>query len=475
MQICPVEGDMCEIMLEDIDQVENDSMTSSAIALAKRMEFAAEELSMRKIRPSTVRNFQDSKGTLRKVISEIFEDAEKEAEERTHPTTRSNWLCRRAQDLVEWNWFEVAIGLIIFINMLTIGIEAQLSLTGGVPTWVTDAERVFLFIYTLELLLRLMAEGWCIFCSVWFLLDFFLVGVGLVATVATFEGIEKILVVRGLRLLRLVRALRMFKHCKVVWHLVYALLSAGQTVMSATGLIAFTLYIFACVAVEIITKDTDLQADPVTSEIIARYFSDLPTSGLTLMQFVTLDSIAVVYSPLIKKKPFLGVYFAGILIFVSIGLMNLITAVIIEGAMDISAEKRDEERTEMKSLIKNSLPGLLDTFAALDVDHSGCISRAELQTVHGAVELIPHAVLKKLPIDDAVDLFELLDVDESNLLTQTEFVEGLLNIALLDTPIWTLQTLKLLRKISHATENQARPQSDLNGSSDPCVSTKSRL
>ena len=36
--------------------------------------------------------------------------------------------------------------------------------------------------------------------------------------------------------------------------MVYALLSAGRTVMSATALISFTLYIFACVAVEIITK-----------------------------------------------------------------------------------------------------------------------------------------------------------------------------------------------------------------------------
>ena len=40
-----------------------------------------------------------------------------------------------------------------------------------------------------------------------------------------------------------------------VWRLVYALLASGNTVISATALITFTLYIFACVGVEIITKE----------------------------------------------------------------------------------------------------------------------------------------------------------------------------------------------------------------------------
>ena len=35
------------------------------------------------------------------------------------------------------------------------------------------------------------------------------------------------------------------------------------------------------------------------------------------------------------------------------------------------------------------------------------------------------------------DLFELLDVDGGGSLTQAEFVEGLLNLVLLDVPIWS--------------------------------------
>lgn len=61
------------------------------------------------------------------------------------------------------------------------------------------------------------------------------------------SGSEKLLVVRGLRLFRLMRALRMLSHFKIVWRLVYGLLTAVQTIISMTMLIAVSLFIFACV------------------------------------------------------------------------------------------------------------------------------------------------------------------------------------------------------------------------------------
>ncbi|CAE7882617.1 Scn11a [Symbiodinium sp. KB8] len=469
----PADGDLCDIFLEDVDRVEGDSQDRQNVLEVPDLEFAPEDtatggpavqngISFKKLRISTVQNFKTAPGPLRKVINEILEDAMEAAEEKREnqkKKAKRPWPCEVAERLLASKWFEIVTGIIIFVNMLTIGIEAQLSLSRtGVPEWVETMEKAFLFIYTLELLARVMAGGFRAFWNAWFLLDFFLVAVGVLAIMLrwlgpdsplSIDGFEKILVFRALRLLRLVRALRMFEHFKVVWHLVYALLSAGRTVLSATALIAFTLYIFACVAVEIITKDVVILENDETYEIVQTYFSSLPRASLTLLQFVTLDSIAAVYSPLIMTRPYLGAYFASILIFVSIGLMNLITAVIIEGAMESSKEKREEERMEMKEKIRQSLPGLLDMFFSLDTERTGRIHRDQLQ--NNALQHLPQALLDNLPIDDVVDLFDILDVDENNYLTQAEFVEGLLNMALLDTPLWNVQALKLLSKIAHVT------------------------
>ena len=76
---------------------------------------------------------------------------------------------------------------------------------------------------------------------------------------------------------------------------------------------------------QVISKDADLRMKQ--PELIEEFFVDLGTSMLTLLQFVTLDSLATVYFPLIVERPILLFYFMPMLIFVSIGLMNLITAV----------------------------------------------------------------------------------------------------------------------------------------------------
>lgn len=104
-----------------------------------------------------------------------------------------------------------------------------MSLLQQDTTWATEIERAFLTLYTIELLLRLAAGGPPMFRSGWFLLDLFLVVIGLLALVVVplleasaslQETWMQLLIVRGLRLLRLARVLRTIKRFKVVWRLV---------------------------------------------------------------------------------------------------------------------------------------------------------------------------------------------------------------------------------------------------------------
>ena len=337
------------------------------------------------------------------------------------------------------------------------------------PSLMTWSEAFWLYIpstlgkrgsieFLQELILRLVAGGWQIFCSGWFLLDFVLVFVGVVALVIVpvladsdlpdndvTGGLEKLLILRGLRLLRLVRALRMISYFKVMWRLVYSLLTAGATMLSTTALLTLALFISGCVAVEVITKDEALKSHPVTGPIVEKYFANLFTSILTLLQFVTLDSIAAVYFPLIVENPALILFFLPILLVVSIGLMNLVTAVLVENALENAAQEAELERLQLKQKVKNALPAMIEIFKVLDKDHSGFISREEIE--HVPLDILPPKLLESISIPSMADLFELLDVDGTGSLlaqkttpkalqprlTQGEFVEGLLNLVLLAT------------------------------------------
>lgn len=259
---------------------------------------------------STVERFQgpDKKGgPLKKIVAELRE--EQEARERKKEE-KGFWrkLQRNVSELVLSRWFEYVTGLVILLNMVTIGIEVELSAHGTSESWAVDAERVFLALYTIEITLRIIGLGTKNLTILWFYLDFFLVAIGLLARVAVpvfglgdLAGFEKLLLVRCLRLLRLVRALRMISHFKVMWRLVYSLLTAGQTLLSTAVLTLLALFIFGCVALEFITKDLALKEHPETGPIVQDYFDTLPMAILTLTQFVTLDSVAQIYYPLIVQ------------------------------------------------------------------------------------------------------------------------------------------------------------------------------
>lgn len=118
----------------------------------------------------------------------------------------------------------------------------------------------------------------------------------------------------------------MVNHFKIMWRLVYGLLTAAETILATSALILVFMFVFSCVAVEVISKDKRLAGLEDTGFIISEYFGNLGKTVMTLMQFVTMDSLATIYFPLIVEEPLLLCFFLPILIFVSIGLMNLVTA-----------------------------------------------------------------------------------------------------------------------------------------------------
>merc|ERR1740129_2222175 len=104
--------------------------------------------------------------------------------------------------------------------------------------------------------------------------------------------------------------------------------------------LALIVYGFACVGAELIAQNPNLMSDPNTSDILETNFRSISVIMLTLMQFTTSD-MTPIYFPLITSDPWLAIYFGIGFLIISILLMNLVTASLVNNAIDQG--KADQE------------------------------------------------------------------------------------------------------------------------------------
>merc|ERR1712232_615521 len=104
--------------------------------------------------------------------------------------------------------------------------------------------------------------------------------------------------------------------------------------------------------------------------VVEENFGTLFRTVLTLLQGFTLDSAGSIYRPLVLEAPLLSFYFLAFILLVSIALMNLVTALMLESAMDSSKEDRDVIQKMKKAEKLGKIQELRGIFQTMDADKS---------------------------------------------------------------------------------------------------------
>merc|ERR1712194_951121 len=120
--------------------------------------------------------------------------------------------------------------------------------------------------------------------------------------------------------------------------------------------------------------------------------------------------IGQIYRPLVSKQWFLVLYFGGIIVVVPIVLMNLVTAVIVNGAMEQAEQDKVSLAVKESQYEKRMVRKLRQIFLNLDCDGSGMVSLQEIEQI----SLEDQQELNLLAqISDPAEIFCALDVDAS--------------------------------------------------------------
>lgn len=352
--------------------------------------------------------------------------------------------------------FEYASGAVVATNAALVGWQVSRRGTGeDLSVAGPRLEQIFLVFYATELAVRFTVEGRALLSQTVVQFDVAFVFLGAALAVSplfgdqAYEYLEVLrvaLILRIFRLYRLLRALRLFPQFRLLWKLVQGLMDSMTTVLSTMPLLMITAYVFGCIGVEIIANNEALRdhPDPLIQELVHDNFSRLSWAMLTLVQFVTLDDTSQIYAPLVRERWWLFLYFLPILLIVSIALVNLVTAVLVEACLALSRTDQEMERAHRQQMLKKLVPDIRRAFHQIDDDNSGTITQDEIMN---AADHLPTSLAEIVKPGEVLEFFEALDVDGSGELEENEFVDGVVNLAMSDLPMATHQTLKLLRVI----------------------------
>jgi voltage-gated sodium channel len=350
--------------------------------------------------------------------------------------------------------FDMAIGVVIVINSLTIGAEIQTELMNRSTLLYAILEYVYTFIYTVELGLRFFVYGAACLVSDWVKFDFFLVvisffglfGEPIMKFLADGDGASNalgaIMILKIFRFARLLRAVRLVSAFRELWALVRGLLASVKLMFHALSLLCMICYVYSCLGCELITKEKE-GYDELGQDIIDQFFPNMFVFMLTLIQLITFDSAGAIYAEIIKTRPMMALFFVSFFIFVSIALMNLVTAIIVEGSFAQTKEDQEVQQMVRTEMMKKRLPRLLEVFKTLDHDGSGDIS---LEEVKAAPDFVKQELNKIIIADDLEELYQILDEGGDDSVGVDEFFDGIMRIG---SGRIDMNTLRIQKQLNH--------------------------
>ncbi|CAK9089653.1 unnamed protein product [Durusdinium trenchii] len=387
-------------------------------------------------------------------------------------------LDKQRQAMHGWissSFFDSFIGFIILINAVIIGFEAEVSTQipfgcdescqcgdagrqsecFAMPEWLQAVDYVFAGIYIAEFGLRLYTYGIAVLRSNWVKFDLFLIlssmldiALKQVATVS--EVLTQILLVRILRLARLARAVRLMVQFRVLWQLVQGLLHSVSTLLWTFLMVMILVYGFAIVGIETIHVDLTLPLEHPYNVAVMQNFDRFSDAMLTLFQCFTLDSAGEVYRPLITHNPVLIAYFMTVILVMAVSLMNLVTAIMVNSALDQASEDKDVKRAYEAVQKRKQLEQLKVMFLELDTDGSGELTLEELKT---APEEVREQLEAVAGTEDIEGLFQMLDYDGGGSLDTSEFCEGVLKASTSEKPLELTRLVKQCSDILRLCRN----------------------
>ncbi len=258
-----------------------------------------------------------------------------------HTTGVAPWRLRLAERLESAPIQRLIIGTIL-INAVVLGLYIDPTLFPGSTRIFLAIDLACLALFSVELVLKLVAYRAGFFRSGWNIFDVVVVSIALVPGQGVLSVLRTLRVLRVLRLLTVVPSLR-----KVVAAFIHSIPGLGAVVL----VMAIFFYAAAVMATGFFGRD------------FPDWFGSIGKSLYTLFQVMTLESWSMgIVRPVMEQHPLAWAFFVPFIIIATFTILNLFIGIIVSTMQELSVlpdqSEANRETHELLERIEGDLAAL---------------------------------------------------------------------------------------------------------------------
>jgi len=247
-------------------------------------------------------------------------------------------MIKGLKKIVEGKVFQGIILFVIIFNAVIMGIETIKGLSQGTLEILEAINNVCLWIFILEMIIKLLAYGLKYFKDPWNWFDMIIIAISMVAGLpfmAAFRAVRVFRVLKSLKALRGTKLIGSVRHLQVI---IAAIVRSVPSIMWTAILLLLVYYIFALIGVNLF------------GDAFPDWFGSIGKSMYTLFQVMTLESWSMGISrPVMEVYSFAWAYFVPFVLLSSFIIMNVVVGIVVNAISEVTADAKGETAEEEKA------------------------------------------------------------------------------------------------------------------------------
>ena len=235
---------------------------------------------------------------------------------------------RKIRQVVESWWFQFGVLSVICLNALVFGIQTSAWARAECGKWLNAIDVVCLGVFTVELVLKIVAYNRRFCNDPWNIFDFIVVAVSFVPDCGMFSS------VRLFRILRIFKLISGIRHMRII---LGAIVKSVRGIMWTGSLLVLIYYVYGILGTHLFGARFD------------DWFGNLGKSVYSLFQIMTLESWSMgIARPVIAVYPYAWIYFISYILMSSFLVMNVVVGIVLNSISECC--QADDPETKQSSL-----------------------------------------------------------------------------------------------------------------------------